>query len=85
MAGKYQKPFDGIPFFPSIALKGVSPLAESEQALSNLPTVSPGVMAMRPNILSKPLHSNSLLNCGMACHSLLQLISHLPSKMQENP
>ena len=61
MAAKHQKSFNAL---SSIALKGVPPMAEAGQALSILPTVSPGSMAMRHNTIPQP--SDSSLNRGMA-------------------
>ena len=65
MAEKYHKSFDVLSFFPPIALKGVPPLAEAGQALSILPTVSPGTMVMQPNACPQPLPSDGSLNRGM--------------------
>jgi len=67
MAEKYCKSFNALSFFPHIALKGVPPLAGAEQALSILPTVSPGAMVMWPNACPQPLPSDGSLNRGMVC------------------
>ncbi|KIM55009.1 hypothetical protein SCLCIDRAFT_30713 [Scleroderma citrinum Foug A] len=71
---KYHKSFDVLSFFPPIALKGVPTLAEAGQALSILPTVSPGTMVMQPNACPQPLPSDSSLN-RVKCKRILAILS----------